>query len=119
MAVATRVPAIVKTALVPTKNAATSAVLADVPVTGPNAAASIAAPAPTEAGANGTSRPPPWAKTTSRIAAGVAGGPNAAREQPSAASRHRRLSACQGATRQAKAAGERAPQPRATRAHVR
>ena len=53
-------------------------------------AARIAAPAPTLAGENGTSRPLHCANVTSRTAANVAGRWNAARKQPSAASRSTR-----------------------------
>ena len=91
-------PTTVSTALVPRKKAATWPAGTAWPVTGANAPASMAAPAPTEAGANGRRRPPVWAPTTSRTAAGVAGSPNAARKQPSAASRQMRLRSCHGST---------------------
>ena len=94
-------PTTVSTVLVPTKNAATCAAGTAVPVTGSKVAARIAAPAPTDAGENGTRRPLVCANTTSRTAAGVAGRPNAARKQPSAASRSTRLASCHGNTSRA------------------
>jgi len=88
----------VSTALVPRKNAATSAVGTAVPVTGPNAAASMATPAPTEAGAKGTIRPPHCAQTTSKTDPALTGSPKAHRKHASAASRQPRLSSCHGST---------------------
>jgi len=95
------VPTTVNNVLVPTKNAASCPAATASPVTDPNVAASSAAPAATEAGANGSRRLLPWAKATSSTAAGVAGRPNAARKQPSAASRHARLASCHGSTSRA------------------
>ena len=65
IASASTVPASVSTVLVPTKKAASCAAGTALPVTGPNVAASIATPAPTEAGAKGRSAPLPWANITS------------------------------------------------------
>ena len=80
------------------KNAASCSAGTYWPVTGPNEAARIAAPAPTLTGENGTSRPLHCANVTSRTAANVAGRWNAARKQPSAASRSTRESSCHGST---------------------
>jgi len=92
------VPTIVSTVLVPMKKAARRSGETALPVTGPKLAASSATLAPTEAGANGTSLPPPWASATSRIAASETGTPKAARKQPSEQSRQARLASCQGST---------------------
>jgi len=53
------VPTTVSTVLVPTQNAASRSVETALPVTGPKLAASSATLAPSDAGANGTSLPPP------------------------------------------------------------
>ena len=94
-------PTTVSTVLVPTKNAASCDAGTAVPVTGSKQAARIAVPAPTAAGENGTSRPPHWAKVTSRIAASVAGRWKAARKQKSDANRSTRLRSCHGSTSRA------------------
>ena len=87
-----------------------------MPVAGPKVAASTATPAVTEAGANGTIRPLPWANITSSTAAGVAGSAKAARKQPSEATRQARLAHCHGSTPRAYARGEpSAAQPAASR----
>ena len=101
MVSASTVPTTVSAVLVPTKKAATWAAGTADPVTGSNVAASIAAPAPTEAGAKGTRRAPPWVSMTSSTMAGVTGSPKAARKQASAAARQTRLASCQGSTRRA------------------
>jgi len=92
------VPTTVSTVLVPTKNAASWPAGTDEPVTGSKQAARIAAPVPTLAGENGTSRPLHCANVTSSTAANVAGRWNAAKKQPSARIRATRLANCQGRT---------------------
>ncbi len=82
-------PTTVSTVLVPTKNAARRSAETVLPVTGPKLAASSATLAPTDAGANGTSLPPPCANATSSTAAAETGTPNAARKQASEASLQR------------------------------
>ena len=84
--------------LVPTKKAARRSAETALPVTGPKLAASSATLAPTDAGANGTSLPPPWANATSRTAANETGTPKAARKQASEPRRQARLASCQGST---------------------
>jgi hypothetical protein len=113
-------PTTVRTVLVPTKNAASAPVETCVPVTGAKLAASMPTLAAAEAGASGTSRPPAWATMTSRMASGVAGSPKAARKQPSAAARARRLVSCHGSTARAYARGHpSAAQPRPTPLPIR
>ena len=110
---ASTVPTTVSTVLVPTKNAATCAAGTAVPVTGSKVAARIAAPAPTEAGENGTSRPLLCANTTSSTAAGVAGRPKAARKHAERAEAQQRGSRAATAARRARRrAGSAAPRSR-------
>jgi len=95
------VPTTVSTVLVPIRNAARRSVETASPVTGPKPAASSATLAPTDAGANGTSLPPPCANATSSTAANETGTPKAARKQASEPSLHARLASCHGSTRRA------------------
>jgi len=101
MASDSTVPTMVSAVLVPTKKAASWEAGTAVPVTGSKLAASIAAPAPTAAGAKGTRRAPPWVIITSSTTSGVTGSPKAARKHASAAARHARLASCHGSTRRA------------------
>src|SRR3954447_23961746 len=83
-------PAAVSRVLMPIRNPASEAAETAVPVAGAKPAASIAAEAPNEAGASGTSRPPLCASITSSTAATPAGRWKAARKQAIAAPRSRR-----------------------------
>ena len=86
-------------------------------MTGPKVAASSATPAPTDAGENGTSRPLPWAKATSRTAAGDTGTPKAARKQASEPRRQRAARQLPG--QHLARVGARAAQRRAAAADAR